>query len=122
MQHRVNGLLAGFGQRYGFSHLAKLNFSHHTQHVIFTLEIVEEGSLADICGFGDVFYRDIGKAALGKKLKRTTEQAQAGFSGATLAASHALQVRELLGSEGFDEGGGARLTTVIHYRPILISD
>ena len=89
---------ARFGERHSFSHLAKLNFSHHAQHVIFALEIVEEGALADIRGFGDVFHRDVGKAALGKKPKSATEQAQTRFGGATLTASHALEVREVLGS------------------------
>ena len=76
---------------HGFSHLAQLNFSHHAQHVIFALEIVEESALADIRGFGDVFHRDIGKAALGKKLERAAEQAHTSFGRATLAPSQACK-------------------------------
>src|SRR5208282_2940926 len=114
MQHRLNSLFAGFGQRHGFSYLAQLNFSHHTEHVIFALEIVEKGTLAHIRAVGDVFHRDIGETTLGKKLKRATEQAHTSFGGTTLAASHALQVRKVLGSESLDESGGVRCMTVSH--------
>jgi hypothetical protein len=75
VQHRVDGLLTGLGKRHGFFHLTKLNFSHDNHHVIFALEIVKEGALADIRGFGDVSHGDIGKAALGEKLKRAAEEA-----------------------------------------------
>jgi len=90
--------------------------------VIFALEIVEESPFADIRGFGDVLQRDIRKTALSKKLKCTTEQAQTRLGGATLAASHALQVREVLRSQSFDESGGMRSTGVIHDRPRPIYD
>jgi hypothetical protein len=58
--------------------------------VLFALEIVEEGALAHIRGFGDVFDRDLGKAALGEKPESATKQAQTRFRGTALAASHAL--------------------------------
>ena len=81
MQHRVNGRFAGLGQRRRFLYLAQLNFSHHSQHVVLALEIVEEGALADIRGFGDVFDGDIGEPALAKEPKRATKQPQTRFGG-----------------------------------------
>ena len=100
----------------GFFYLAQLNFSHHTQHVVLALEIVEEGALADIRSFGDVFYGDIGETALAKEPKRATKQPQTRFGGAALAASHALQVGEVLGGERFDPSRGFRCMTFIHTR------
>jgi hypothetical protein len=90
--------------------------------VVLALEIVEESALADIRGFGDVFHRDIGKAVLGKELKRRTEQSYTSFSGATLPASQALQVRKTFGSQSFDESGGVRRMTCTHIRPLTIYD
>ena len=87
-------------------HLAQLNFRHHSQHVVLALEIVEEGALADIGGFGDVFDGDIGEPALAKEPKRRTKQPQPRFGGAALAASHALQVRKILGGERFGQRVG----------------
>jgi hypothetical protein len=88
--------------------------------VILALEIVEEGAFADVRGFGDVFHCDVGEAALGKELERTPEQAQARFGGTALAASHALQVGQILGSESFREFRGLNCMTVIHIRPTVI--
>ena len=93
----------------GFFHLAQLDFRHYAQYLIFTFEIVEERALTDIRRFGDVFHRDIGVAALGKKLKCATEQAHPSLGAMTLAADfQALQVRQILGGESFKECGRAK--------------
>ena len=57
--------------------------------MVFGLEVVEEGSLAHVGGFGNVFDGDVLEAVLGKELKCATEEAQAGRGGAALAASGA---------------------------------
>ena len=114
MQHRANRLFAGFGHCQSFFHLTQLNFGHHAQYVILALEIVEERAFTDISGFGDIFDRDIGVAALGKKLKRATEQAHPSFGATTLAPPHALQVRQTLGVESLDGCGVVRSMTFSH--------
>ena len=73
-QHRAYGPLAVPAEQQGFSHLAKLNLSHHAQHMIFALEVIEEGSFAHVGGFGDLFHCHVAEAALRNQLKSATEE------------------------------------------------
>jgi hypothetical protein len=57
--------------------------------VILALEIVEEGTLAHVRGFGNVLHRNIRKAAFGKELQCAPEKPQARLSGAALTAARA---------------------------------
>jgi hypothetical protein len=52
------------GLFHGFPKFAKLDFGEDPENVLLAFEIVEEGSLADIGGLGDVFDRHVGESAL----------------------------------------------------------
>ena len=56
------------------------------ENMFFRREIVKEGSLADVCGLGDVFDRGFQEAALGEKLEGGAEETIADFGAAAFAA------------------------------------
>ena len=76
--------------------------------MIFGLEVVEEGSFAHVRGFGNVFDRNVGKAALGNELQGAAEEPQARFAGAALAASHAWGWGGPGAAAGLSGAGGFR--------------
>src|SRR5208337_3104375 len=86
------------------------------------LEIIEEGPLAHVRGFGDVFHRDVGEAALGDELKRAPEQPHPRLRGAPLAASHAAGMGRRPGAVGSGVPGWAILLTFAHDRLTDIID
>ena len=71
--------------------------------MIFAVKIIEEGTLAYVGGFCNVFHGDIGKAALGKELKRATEKAQPGLGRAALATHGAHTFRPEQSRQGSEE-------------------
>ena len=60
------------------------------QHVFLRGEIIEEGSLADVGGFGDVLNGGFLIPALGEELQRGAKEAVAGFGAVALAAAAEL--------------------------------
>src|ERR1019366_3160697 len=109
VERRLNRLLPLFSQSRGFAHLPKLDFRHHTQDVFLALEVVEECPLAHVRCLGDVFYRDVRKAALGKQLEGATKEAQACLCSPALTAIHVGEVGKAFG-EVWREGGSDFLT------------
>jgi hypothetical protein len=65
---------AGMNGLNSFSDVTKLQFCHNAEHVLFALEVVEESSLADVCGLSNVLNRDVLKSTIRKKLKRSSKQ------------------------------------------------
>ena len=84
---RLNALFARVSGLNSFGHVTKLQFRHHHKHVFLTVEVIEEGSFADICGIGDVLDRHILKSPISKQLKGGPKKAQARFPGFALSAA-----------------------------------
>jgi hypothetical protein len=89
----MNGLPAVDGHRQCIGDFAKLNLGHHAQHLFLALEIVEEGSLAHACRFGNLLHRDAGEAALGKQLQSAVKEPHPRLKGVAFAAAHARLLR-----------------------------
>ena len=122
MEHRLNGEFGMGGGLSGFMQLAQLNLGHHAQDVVFALEVVEEGSLAYVRGFRDVFDGDIGKTALGKELEGGAKEAEAGVRGAARTASDGGRVGLKVRCKGQDGGSCNFWMTLAHTRPWFIFD
>jgi hypothetical protein len=69
------------------AHLAQLNLRHHTQDVVFAGEVIKEGPLPHVGGFGDVFDGHIRKAMLGNQFQGASEEPDARLCGAALPPS-----------------------------------
>jgi hypothetical protein len=122
MEYCPDGVFARSNHGSNLTNLGHLNLSHDTQNVVLALEVVEECSFTHVGGFCDVFHGDILEAALGEKLESTTKQAQAGFSGASLAAT---RTRGMVDRGRRQRTSGCRVNvfmTIVHYRPQFIYD
>jgi hypothetical protein len=95
----MNCLLTLRCERSCLAYLAKLNFGHDAEDMIFGFEIIEERPLTDIGSFSDVFNGDVGKATLGEELKGAAEEANTCFRGAAFAAAFADYRRQIIGSK-----------------------
>jgi hypothetical protein len=113
MQQRMNCLLI-FGSMAGnLPDLRELNLCHYPEHMIFRLEVIEEGSLADVGSFCNFADRNVCKAALGEKLNRAPEESQARVCCSPLSTAHAMPRPW----PAFRESLGANMVTVNHIRP-----
>jgi hypothetical protein len=86
----ADGLFLVGGSRQGLCDFGELNFGHDTEDMILGLEVVEEGSLAYVGGFRNLFDSNVLEAAFSEELEGAAEEADAGFRGAALAASEGL--------------------------------
>jgi hypothetical protein len=82
--------------------------------MIFGFKVIEEGSLANVGGFGDLLDCDVTKPALGNQLKSAPEQFQPGFRAAAFPASGACLPGHFNGNKGIGESGWRRYATVLH--------
>jgi hypothetical protein len=71
-------------------------------------KVIEEGSLANVGGFGDLLDCDVTKPALGNQLKSAPEQFQPGFRAAAFPASGACLPGRIASYGGIGESSWER--------------